>query len=138
VNVALAQRMIALAGIALLAALLALALKPSKSHRRHLPRAIPAPGGGWYTNLMSPHGSAFRAKRSCGFVLSSRSLGLSSPIYPCRTKIWLHVKGADVLTQVISRGPPPPGAGFELSRALAREIGIREAREIKWRFAARS
>src|SRR5215471_14893095 len=118
----LAQRLIALAGIALLAALLAISLKPSRSHDRSLPGSIPAPGGGWYTNLMAPTGTAFRASGSCGFVLGPRSLGLSSPLYPCRTKIWLHVNGTTVLTQVISRSAPPPGATFEVSPALARKI----------------
>lgn len=135
---ALAQRLIALAGIALLAALLALSLRPSKSHDRHLPRAIPAPGGGWYTDLMAPSGTAFRARRGCGLVLGPKSLGLSSPIYPCRTKIWLHVNGEDVLTQVISRSAPPPGAAFEFSPALARKVGLTITKEVQWRFAARS
>jgi hypothetical protein len=138
VSTALAQRLIALAGIALLAVLLALSLKPSKSHGPHLPRSIPAPGGAWYRNLMAPKGTAFDARRSCGFVLSSGSLGLSSPLYPCRTKIWLHYNGADVLTQVISRSAPPPGSNFEISPALARKLGLNETREIQWRFAAAS
>jgi len=135
---ALAQRLIALAGIALLAALLAFSLKPSDSHEAHLPRAIPAPGGGWYSNLMAPNGTAFRAQKGCGLTLGPHSLGLSSAIYPCRTQIWLHVNGSDVLTQVISRSEPPPGATFELSPALARKVGLTETKEVEWRFAARS
>jgi hypothetical protein len=135
---ALAQRLIALAGIALLAALLAISLKPSTSHEAHLPRSIPAPGGGWYTDLMAPNGTAFRAPRSCGLVLGAQSLGLSSEVYPCRTKIWLHLAGEDVLTQVIARSAPPPGATFELSPALARKIGVSGTQEVRWRFAARS
>ena len=87
---------------------------------------------------MAPTGTAFRARGSCGFVLGPRSLGLSSPLYPCRTKIWLHVNGSEVLTQIISRSAPPPGATFEVSRALARKIGLEETREIEWRFAASS
>ena len=137
-NAALAQRLIALAGIALLAALLAISLKPSKSHEARLPRSIPAAGGGWYTDLMAPHGTAFRSPRSCGLVLGPQSLGLSSEVYPCRMKIWLHLNGEDVLTQVIARSAPPPGATFELSPALARKLGLNGTQEIQWRFAARS
>jgi hypothetical protein len=135
---ALAQRLIALAGIALLAALLAFSLKPSASHGQHLPRSIPAPGGGWYSDLMAPNGTAFQAQGSCGLALGPQSLGLSSQLYPCRTKIWLHVNGEDVLTQVISHSPPPPGATFEISPALARKVGLTVTKEIQWRFAARS
>lgn len=134
----LAQRLIALAGIALLAALLAISLKPAKSHEAHLPRSIPPAGGGWNTDLMAPHGTAFRAPRGCGFVLGAQSLGLSSEVYPCRTKIWLHLAGEDVLTQVIARSAPPPGATFELSPALARKIGLDGTQIVQWRFAARS
>ena len=135
---ALAQRLIALAGIALLAALLAISLKPSTSHERHLPRSIPAPGGGWYSDLMAPNGRAFQAKQGCGLALGPENLGLSSELYPCRTKIWLHVNGEDVLTQVISNSAPPPGASFEISPALARKVGLSVTKEIQWRFAARS
>jgi len=135
---ALAQRLIALAGIALLAALLAISLKPSTSHDQHLPRSIPAPGGGWYSDLMAPNGRAFQAEQGCGFPLGPGSLGLSSELYPCRTKIWLHVNGEDVLTQVISNSAPPPGAAFEISPALARKVGLSVTKEIQWRFAARS
>jgi hypothetical protein len=134
----LAQRLIALAGIALLAALIAISLKPSSKHGPHLPRSIPAPGGGWYTDLMAPSGTAFEGKTGCGLTLGPASLGLSTPLYPCRTKIWLHLNGEDVLTQVISRAAPPPGAAFEFSPALAHKVGLTQTKVIQWRFAARS
>ena len=138
-TIALAQRLIALAGIALLAVLLALALKPGSPHGPRLPGSVPPPGGGWNTNLMAPRGDAFTSsKRSCGFVLSRRSLGLSSPVYPCRTKIWLHYNGVEVLTQVIARNAPPPGSMFELSPTLAAKLGLSGTQEIDWRFAVRS
>ena len=136
-NGALAQRLIALAGIALLAGLIAISLKPSKSHEARLPRSIPAPGGGWYTDFMAPNGAAFRTA-SCGLALGPSSLGLSSQLYPCRTKIWLHVNGEDVLTQVISRSAPPPGAAFDVSPALAHKVGLGETKVVQWRLASRS
>ena len=56
-NVALAQRQIALAGLALLAGILALAFSSEKSSGgQKLPDSIPAPGGGWYQAVATSSG----------------------------------------------------------------------------------
>jgi hypothetical protein len=137
VNLALAQRQIALAGVALLAALVALAANAPGRNGPDLPKPIPAtPEGGWYSALASSHGKTFSKSRTdCGYRIDAQSVGVAHPVLPCNTKIYLLFKGQTVLTQVIAKGTPAPGHEFELTPALAARIGLKKTQSIKWRYA---
>jgi hypothetical protein len=135
------QRAVALAAVALLAAVGALALSsglgdgPSAESG---PRAVPAPGGGWYTALAGSRGAARDAERTtCGLVLTGRSLGVSHPTLPCGAKLFLSYGELDVLTEVIDNRLKQGGRQFELTQRLASQLGIEGTQEIEWRFATR-
>jgi hypothetical protein len=137
VNAALAQRLIALAGLALLAGILALALAsgPTPALGPALPQSVPAPGGGWYQALASSHGPTFsQSHTNCGHALGPSSLGLAADL-PCDVKIYLSYGDQEALTQVIARGVHSPVAQFELSPALAAKLGLKGTDELKWRYA---
>jgi hypothetical protein len=138
VNLALAQREVALAGIALLAAMTALALAAPHlgASEERLPQAVPAPGGGWYTALAASQPDAELARRTaCGHILDLTSVGVAHPVLPCGAKLWLAYRDKEVLTQVIDRGPLVPGREFGLTPELARELGVEGTQRLKWRFA---
>jgi hypothetical protein len=138
VNLALAQRQIALAGVALLAALVALAANAPGRNGPNLPKPVPSAGGGWYHALAASHGNAFSGSTtSCGYQIDKRSLGIAHSTLPCNTKIYLLFKGQVVLVQVIASGGKAVAAGhdFELTPALAARIGLKKTQPIKWRYA---
>ena len=107
-NVALAQRQIALAGIALLAGILALGLSSQKhSSSPKLPESIPAPGGGWYQAIGTSNGPTFRTEHQdsdCGYTVGPDTrIGVANPVLPCDTRIYIQFEQTETLTQVIAR-----------------------------------
>lgn len=136
------QRAVALAAVALFAAVGALALSGGLGEDGRSaesgPRAVPAPGGGWYSALAGSRGTAGDAERTtCGLVLTSRSLGVSHPTLPCGAKIFLSYGELEVLTEVIDNRLKQGGRQFELTARLAQQLGIEGTQEVEWRFATR-
>ena len=130
------QRQLALAGVALLAALGALGVPRALDDAGpSLPRSVPAPGGGWYSALAAPTARSAGRTSACGHSLTARSVGLAHPVLPCDIKIFVRVGDRTVLTQIVDRGPYVPGREFELTRELARLLGVRGTQSIRWRFA---
>ena len=138
-TIALAQRAIVLAAITLVAAIAALGIAEQLDSARgssDLPRAVPAPGGGWYhavAGLESPR--AYGRPTACGHVLERQTLGVSHPVLVCGAKIYVGRGRTEMLTQVVARGPTSASVQFGLTEALARELGIRGRTMIRWRFA---
>ena len=138
-TIALAQRAIVLAAITLVAAIAALGIAKQLESARgssDLPRAVPAPGGGWYhavAGLESPR--AYGRPTACGHVLERQTLGVSHPVLVCGAKIYVGRGRTEMLTQVVARGPTSASVQFGLTEALARELGIRGRTMIRWRFA---
>ena len=134
---ALLQRLLALAGVAFLAAVIALAVtrRDSDSSSAALPNAAPAPGGGWLKALADP----LRAPRkprttACGFRMTAKTLGLTHPVLPCGVQIYIEFGHERVLARVIGRGSPATSE-LGLTQALAEKIGLRRTQEVNWRFA---
>jgi rare lipoprotein A len=128
----LAQRLIALAAVALLAAVVSLA---ATSGRRNEKSTLPEPSGS-YTALAGSSGPrAFGKRTACGHVVHPDTEGLSHPVLPCGARIYVTYRGETVLAQVIDRGPNVPGRQFDLSDALARRLGLRGVQEIHWSYA---
>ena len=95
-----------------------------------------AGGGGWYTALAGSRGAPRDAERTtCALTLTGRSLGVSHPVLPCGAKIYISYGGAEVLTEVIDTKLKQPGRQFELTEALAQQLGIEGTQQIRWRFA---
>ena len=135
------QRTIALAAVALVSgvAVLALTGRAADTGEATGPQQVPvAGGGGWYTALAGSRGAARDAERTtCARILTGRSLGVSHPVLPCGAKIYISYGGADVLTEVIDTKLKQPGRQFELTEALAQQLGIEGTQQIRWRFATR-
>lgn len=134
-----AQRLLSLAAVALLAGLVAVAVV---DRRRDEPVAAPqgatAPGGGWYDALAAPRPPGADAERTgCGLILTTRSLGVTHPVLPCGARILIRYGGETVLTQVIDDTLKETGRQFELTPALARLIGLDGTQSIEWRYATR-
>jgi rare lipoprotein A (peptidoglycan hydrolase) len=129
----LAQREVALAGVALLAAVVSLAVVNGRSTAKsHLPKPV----GGWYTALAGVRVGGYGTRTACGQVLRADTAGVSHPVLPCGAKIYVSYRGKSVLTQVIDRGPYVPGREFDLTGNLAAELGLRGVQEIRWAYAA--
>ena len=135
------QRTIALAAVALVAGVAVLALTGSAAEKSATagPEQVPvAGGGGWYTALAGSRGAARDAERTtCALTLTGRSLGVSHPVLPCGAKIYISYGGTQVLTEVIDTKLKQPGRQFELTDALAQQLGIEGTQQIRWRFATR-
>jgi hypothetical protein len=140
VTPAVAQRLLILAGLALVGAVIALAATHDDGNPKGatgaLPDAAPAPGGGWYSALAAPARLPARSRRTaCGQTLTPKTVGIAHPTIPCNVKIFIEYDGKEVLTAVIARGPYAPGREFQLTKALADEINLRGIQPIKWRYA---
>jgi rare lipoprotein A len=130
----LAQREIALAGIALLGAVIALALVAGRSDSV---TTLPKPAGSWSAALAGVRAPGDLGRRTaCGVVLQADTNGVSHPVLPCGAKIFLQFDGKNVLTQVIDRGPYVPGREFDLTEPLAATLGLTGVQRIRWAYAA--
>lgn len=130
----LAQREIALAGVALLAAVVSLALVTGRSGSSN---SLPQPVGAWETVLAGvrvPGG--FGKRTACGQTLGPETNGVSHAVLPCGAKIFLRYDGKTVLTQVIDRGPYVPGRVLDLTGPLAARLGLSGVQPIRWAYAA--
>jgi rare lipoprotein A (peptidoglycan hydrolase) len=140
VSPALAQRQLALLGIALLAVVVGLAVTSSgKSSRAaaDLPRPVAVPGGGWYRTLAAARPEVRRPRKTaCGQVLGPDTMGVAHPVLPCGAKIFIAFGGKEVLTQVIDRGPAQGGHEFDLTQKLALRLGLNGVQPIRWSFAS--
>jgi rare lipoprotein A (peptidoglycan hydrolase) len=136
VNLELAQRQLALAGVALLALVAAVVLV---RHARDEPADSGEPSAAatdWQAALAAPYSFAKGSKlTACGLRASGDLLGLAHPVLPCGAKIELRFGDQDVLTQVVDRGAGLPGREFDLTPALAERLGLTGVQRIEWRFA---
>jgi hypothetical protein len=136
-----AQRLLVLAAVALLAGLAALAVVEWQSDDANAtpqPTGAVAPGGGWYSALAASRGPAGDAERTtCGFILTTKSLGVTHPVLPCGARLLVRFGGQTVLTEVIDNKLKSAGRQFELTERLAVMLGLDGTQEIDWRFAAR-
>jgi len=138
VSAASVQRQVALAGIALLAAILALALtsKGSGQSNTGLPQPVPVAGGAWYTALAGSERPRYGRRTRCGFVLKPGTVGVTDSVLPCGILIYVAYKdSAHILTRVIDRRPVVPGRKFDLTPRLAEELGVDGVQRIRWVFA---
>jgi len=140
VSASLALRLLALAGVALVAGVIALAVIRARadSDEIALPEAAPAPGGGWFEALAVPARPPAKPRATaCGFRLTAKTLGVAHPVLPCNAQVYLELGNRRVLTRVIGRGSGTRSE-FAVTRALADELNLHGRQKIKWRFAAAS
>jgi len=138
VNPALAQREVALAGIALLAAIVALALTSHSNgaKTKALLQPVTLDGGRWRTSLAGATPGRYGRRTDCGILLRPATIGITDSVLPCGIKIYVSFGDSpQILTQVIERRPVPPGRKFELTPRLAEKLGVDGVQKIRWVFA---
>jgi hypothetical protein len=138
VSAGLAQRLLGLAAVALIAGVIALAVtrERSDSDASPLPVAAPAPGGGWFDAIAVPARAPARPRATkCNFRLTKKTLGVAHPVLPCGVQIYIEFGDNRVLTRVIGRGAGTRSE-FALTQPLAEKLGLHSRQQIKWRFAA--
>jgi hypothetical protein len=138
VRSSLALRLLGLAAVALLAAVVTVALKRegSEPSAGALPAAAPAPGGGWYkASAAALPAPAAPRPTDCSVALSAKTVGVMHPVLPCRAQLYVEFGKVRILTRVIGRGSPARSE-FGLTKALADKLGLHGFAQIKWRFAA--
>jgi len=132
---ALAQRQIALAAVALLAAILGLAIASARGGDRP-ENSLPARVGPWRDARAQPISSDLvGTTTACGVQLRAKTMGLADPVLPCGAKIYIGFGDNDVLTQIVATGPEPPGVRFGITPALARSLGIEGRVTVRWSYA---
>jgi hypothetical protein len=131
---ALVQRQAALAGAALLATLGVLAF----TDRGEEPAPIPPVEASvrWQratVGILPPE--VYARQTTCGVRLDSGTLGVAHPVLPCGVDLVVGLGSKEVRTEVVERGPVGEGRDFDLTQALARELGLRRTDAIRWHFA---
>jgi hypothetical protein len=138
VTAASVQRQVALAGIALLAAIVALALtsRGSGQTARDLPQPVPGANGGWYTALAGAQQRRYGRRTRCGYTLRPGTVGITDSVLPCGALVYVAFKDSpQILTRVIDRRPVAAGRKFELTPRLAEDLGVDGVQRIRWVFA---
>ena len=128
---ALAQRLVALAAVALLVGAVALAVIGPRRTSGNGPRPVQ-----WYSALAAPYRPP--ARTSCGVRTNRRTLGVAHPVLACGAKVFVSYGTTEVLTQVIDRGAQLPGREFDVTTALASRLGIHGIQRVRWAFARRA
>lgn len=132
----LVRRQAALAAVALLAALGAIALQRIGEKESPLPPPPVAATGQWEEAVAGIIGSGqYGGKTECGVVLTRETRGVAHPVLPCGVDLVLEFRGNEVRTEVIAKGPYGAGREFDLTQALADDLGLEETTTIRWRFA---
>ena len=130
------QRQAAMAGAALLAALAVVALQRSAVRT---PTAPPPPSSSqprWENAVVGVFGPArYGMKTACGVRMTPETQGIAHPVLPCGVDLILGFRGREVRAEVIDRGPAGTNSEFDVTRALASELGMRRSEKVRWRFA---
>jgi hypothetical protein len=138
VTAASVQRQVALAGVALLAAIVALALTShgARTAVTGLPQPVPVAGGGWYSALAGAGEPRYGRRTRCGVLLKPGTIGVTDSVLPCGIRVYVSYKDSPkIFTQVIDRRPVVPGRKFDLTPKLAEELGVDGVQRIRWVFA---
>ena len=134
---ALAQRLVVLAWVALLAAVASVAIVSERGTNEGAAALTSAPApAGWNVAFAGSRGPTGDAQRTtCGQVLTPESLGATHPVLPCGAKVILRSGSKQVLTEVIDNALVEPGRQLEVTEKLAQFLGIDGTVELEWRFA---
>ncbi len=125
-------RAAALAGVALVALVIALAV----SHGKKKGNDVPQGAGAWYRAPAAPNTPSTTAKPgACGVRIGPNTAGVAHAVLPCGVKLYVKFGGKQVLTQVVDRGHMPPGREFDITQSLAKLLGLQGTQTIQWRFA---
>jgi hypothetical protein len=134
VSPALVQRQAALAAAALLATLGVLAVRGGG--KEDAPLNPSGPAVRWESAVVGVlRPEAYAQETTCGTRLDSGTLGVAHPLLPCGVDLVLSLGGKEVRTEVVDHTPVGGGREFDLTQALAEELGVHGRQTIRWRFA---
>jgi hypothetical protein len=136
VSPALAQRLITIAAVVLLAIVAGLAIASGRGGSGDGGGLPPRVGSWYHARAASMSSDVEGTTTACGVRLSAKSLGIADPVLPCGAKVYIGYGDQDVLTQVIAVGPAPGGARFALTPALAQTLGIERTVTVRWGYPA--
>ena len=68
---------------------------------------------------------------ACGQVLTKETVGVAHRSLPCGTKVTFFAHGNWVTTQVIDRGPYVQGRTWDLTSALAQQLGVLATEKVR-------
>lgn len=131
---AFAQRGIALAAVVLLAVVVGFAIvsRDGSSPGSDLPERV----GDWYQARAAPMDSELEGTTTaCGVRVGPKTLGVTDPVLPCGSKLYVGFRDQDVLTQVIGTGLAPGGVRFALTPFLGETLGIDGTATVRWSYA---
>jgi hypothetical protein len=133
VNAVLSRRQATLAAVAVVAALGVIALSRLGDDSDG---AAPPPTAAveWETARVAIFEPAAEPT-ACGVTVTRQTQGIAHPVLPCGAKLLLEHDGRQARTEVVQQGPVAAGRAFELSPALARELGVADEATLRWRFA---
>ena len=136
-NPALAQREVALAGVALLAAVVAVAVTSTRGPNSGAElKPVFVAGGGWYTALAGAPPPRYGRRTNCGVMLRPSTRGVTDSVLPCNVKLFVsYGHSPRILTQVIAQRPVVPGRRFDVTPRLAEQLGIEGVQRIRWVYA---
>jgi hypothetical protein len=143
VSPVLAQRQLALLAAAVLGTVVALVVASRDDPVAQPPSVLPQPAvsnvSGWYPALAGVRTRPLAGHVSgCDTLLTPKTLGVDHQVLPCGAKVFLAFRGKTVLTTVVDRGPFTPRFDFEVTPALADQLGLSGVQTIKWSFARAS
>ena len=72
---------------------------------------------------------------ACGKVLRRSTVGVASRSLPCGTKVTFGYHGHYVVAKVIDRGPFAKGVSFDLTSALAQQLGFGASGPVRYAVA---
>lgn len=131
---ALLQRQASLAAAALLATLGVFAL--GNRSEEDPPLNPGGPAVRWESAVVGVlRPEAYAQETTCGTRLDSGTLGVAHPVLPCGVDLVLSLASKEVRAEVVDHTPVERGREFDLTRALAEELGVQGRQTIRWRFA---
>ena len=132
---ALLRRQLVLAAVALVAGLGAAAVdRRSGEEARSAPP--PAVVSEWRDATVGSYGPGLYGRpTACGLELTPSTRGVAHPVLPCGAKLVLSHEGKEVATEVVDRGPKDGRGDFDVTEALASDLGLAGVEPLEWRFA---
>ena len=131
-NAALARRQAALAGVALVGAGGAIALTPGGDGSSEPPARLAVVV--WEEALVAAF-ALTGAPTACGVTRAPTAFGVAHPVLPCGAKLLLDYQRRRAEAEVVDRGSVDAGRSFDLTPALAQQLGIAGEATVRWRFA---
>jgi hypothetical protein len=134
VSPTLLVRQAALAGVALLAALGALALGGEDGRGvTSLPDQVETEAP-WQEAVVGVRERPGR-RTTCGTLLGPKTAGVIHPVLPCGARLVLRSGQRMETAEVVDRAAAGPGRDFGVTRTLATRLGLDGDTRIRWRFA---